>query len=339
MKTLQTQKAGLLADASARAADAKTYSDGDLSALCGPSTAPGLLKGPSEPGEQGDAGDQRDNDAEYIGDLDGIAYVFGPQHDGLWLWMKRGVLDAFAIGNDDAVPPEDKAAVLLGYETAELDRGPYGYLISPAPVLPFPFTARELWDFDRATRGAVIERFYVLPSEEEIEWAKKEGLRGPVQQGEQGIVALAAARRATDEWIAEQPPNVRELARALLEDVPPDAARDSAVASDDSIDFSVLATRQQLIATFGPSTGMDASWFARLKDVPALRAARRVSGQGGRGHLAEPWFCPYAVMQWLIDPKRRKGRHLAAKHGWILLERDFPDVYVNFSVADPRDAG
>lgn len=101
-------------------------------------------------------------------------------------------------------------------------------------------------------------------------------------------------------------------------------------------DFSILATRDQLIEAFGRFTGMDASWFKNLKDTPALLTARKVTGQGGRGHIAEPWFCPFEVMQWLADSKRRKGRKLSADKAWELLEKNFPKVYNARSVADPR---
>ena len=105
-------------------------------------------------------------------------------------------------------------------------------------------------------------------------------------------------------------------------------------------DFSVLATRQQLIEAFGSLTGMDASWFANLNDSPNLKAARRVVGQGGRGHIAQPYFCPSQVLQWLLDPKRKKGRRLltteAKGRAWRQLEAHFPTVYRQFSIGDIR---
>lgn len=109
--------------------------------------------------------------------------------------------------------------------------------------------------------------------------------------------------------------------------------------SGNSPDFSKLATREQLIAAFGNFTGMNMDWFNNLKDTPALLKAREIPGQGGRGHIAEPLFCPYAVMLWLIDPKRRKGRErqpLGAEKAWQLLEDHFPMVYAAYSVGDPR---
>ena len=101
-------------------------------------------------------------------------------------------------------------------------------------------------------------------------------------------------------------------------------------------DYSMLATRAQLIQAFGAFTGMDLTWFRNLKDTPALLNARKVTGQGGRGHLAEPLFCPLEVMQWLVSGKRKKGRPLSLEKAWELLERHFPKVHSANSAADPR---
>lgn len=101
-------------------------------------------------------------------------------------------------------------------------------------------------------------------------------------------------------------------------------------------DITLMATRKQLIDAFGAFTGMDIQWFNTIKDTPALLAARKVTGQGGRGHIAEPLFCPFEVLQWLIDTARRKGRPLGPAKGWELFEGHFPRAYAAFSVGDPR---
>ncbi len=108
-------------------------------------------------------------------------------------------------------------------------------------------------------------------------------------------------------------------------------------AAPERTDFAMLATREQLIEAFGPFTGMDANWFANLRDTPALRDARRITGQGGR-NAAAPYFCPFAVMKWLVDGKRKKGRPLSERKGWELLEKHFPRVYASRSIGDPREA-
>jgi len=94
------------------------------------------------------------------------------------------------------------------------------------------------------------------------------------------------------------------------------------------------ATPEQLIAAFGSFTGMDASWFKKLADSPALLRARRREGQGGR-KLAAPLFDPYEVMRWLIDEKRRKGNSLAALTGWRRLKACFPASYRRVEALDP----
>lgn len=119
-------------------------------------------------------------------------------------------------------------------------------------------------------------------------------------------------------------------------DATPPAPGANSASNAPACDFSMLATRAQLIDAFGSFTGMDASWFNNLKDTPALLTARKVAGQGGRAHITEPWFCPFEVMQWLADSKRRKGRKLSAEKAWTLLEKNFPKVFNARSVADPR---
>ena len=80
---------------------------------------------------------------------------------------------------------------------------------------------------------------------------------------------------------------------------------------------------------------MDATWFDNVKDTPKLRAARKDDGQGGRGHIKEPLFCPYEVMHWQIDPKKRKGRHMSSSTGWRMLKTHFSKVYADHEHEDP----
>lgn len=102
-----------------------------------------------------------------------------------------------------------------------------------------------------------------------------------------------------------------------------------------TLDFAMVTTRTKLIDTFGTFTGMDTTWFDNLTDTPKLNAARKHKGQGGRKH-AEPLFCPYEVMQWLADPKRKKGRPLSDTTAWRLLKNHFPMVYNRYSIGDPN---
>ena len=103
------------------------------------------------------------------------------------------------------------------------------------------------------------------------------------------------------------------------------------------LDYKLLATPEKLINAFGAFTGMDKKWFRNLKDKPALFAARKCLGRGGKeGYRIEPLFCPLEVMQWLTDPKRKTGRHGATPDKcWRLLKSHFPDVYNANSVQSP----
>lgn len=104
----------------------------------------------------------------------------------------------------------------------------------------------------------------------------------------------------------------------------------------EEVDYSVLAIRSQLVDAFGAFTGMDKTWFKNLNDLPGLKNARRATGTGGRGRSSEPMFCPYEVMQWLLNPKRKKGRPLSQDKGWEILEKNFKKVYYQRSIGDTR---
>ena len=103
----------------------------------------------------------------------------------------------------------------------------------------------------------------------------------------------------------------------------------------DEIDFTTVATRSQLIDAFGGMTKMDLTWFDNLTDAPKLMAARKFKGKGGR-KSAEPLFCPFEVLQWLVDPQRRKGKAINDTTAWRLLKGHFPKVYNNYSIGDPN---
>lgn len=112
--------------------------------------------------------------------------------------------------------------------------------------------------------------------------------------------------------------------------------QDSQPGQNDLPRYELLATPKRLIEVFGNFTGMDESWFDNLTNKPALLKARKVRGVSGR--RAEPaMFCPFEVMSWLIRGKRRTGRPISEAKGWELLERYFPNVYHEHSVADPRE--
>ena len=103
-------------------------------------------------------------------------------------------------------------------------------------------------------------------------------------------------------------------------------------------DHSALATRKQLIAAFGAFTDMNMAWFDNVTHTPALLKARKVDGVGARGSTIEPLFCPWEVLVWLLDKKRKKGRRFHnPEKPWELLENHFPAAYAKHSKHDPRE--
>ena len=101
-------------------------------------------------------------------------------------------------------------------------------------------------------------------------------------------------------------------------------------------DYSILATRQDLIDAYRAFTGMNMTWFENVTHSPKLRKARKVVGKGKKGGSIEPLFCPYLVMDWLIDKKRRPGRPISSDKAWEILEKRFPKVYNIYSLGDTR---
>jgi hypothetical protein len=101
-------------------------------------------------------------------------------------------------------------------------------------------------------------------------------------------------------------------------------------------DYSILATRQELIDAYRAFTGMDMRWFDNVTDSPKLQKARKVRGEGKKGRSIEPLFCPYLVMGWLIDKKRRKGRPITSDKAWEILEKHFSKVYNIYSAGETR---
>lgn len=101
------------------------------------------------------------------------------------------------------------------------------------------------------------------------------------------------------------------------------------------LDYGMLATREQLLDAFA-KWGLDEAWFADLNSHHWLLDARRQKGQGQRGHVIEPLFCPFDVMSGLIR-KVRKAKRLNPDVAWRTLEHKFPKVYATFETFDPRD--
>jgi hypothetical protein len=203
----------------------------------------------------------------------------------------------------------------------------------------------EVWaNFSDTTRAALIARGKAPPP--------ALNFRPPIANEHMETLvraALDAIGRATNNAEANTHEQHSSEANTLqqVEQVPPDSPMPDvgafgSVTSDNGgpvvaneIDFSVVATREELIDAFGKFTGMNMTWFNNLTDAPKLKAARKYTGKGGR-HSAEPLFCPYEVMQWLADPKRKKGKPLNGTTAWRLLKSSFGKVYNQYSIGDPN---
>ena len=196
----------------------------------------------------------------------------------------------------------------------------------------------ELWDVE------ILKRFFFLMIYEDrdlvtarIKAAQKTGRLTEYVTPEDGLQWLKSENvlmGMAAQWIQAnfRPRTDGALTTSCESSVAADTTPDPDRHDDRAL---LLASREQLIAAFGSFTGMTADWFENLRDTPRLLAARKVSGQGGRGG-AEPFFCPFMVMQWLVDPARKKGRSLSVFKGWQLFEGHFPAAYDNSSMCDPR---
>lgn len=115
----------------------------------------------------------------------------------------------------------------------------------------------------------------------------------------------------------------------------PVAALGDETQSTDGIRYEVLASRTELIEAFS-LYGVELKIFRALKDRPGLMAACRVKGQGQKGSRAEPMFCPFEVINWLVKTGVKEKPRLTNSMGWHILQTRFPSVYAEKSVGDPR---
>ncbi len=101
------------------------------------------------------------------------------------------------------------------------------------------------------------------------------------------------------------------------------------------IRYEILASRTELIEAFH-YYGVEMKIFKCLKDRPGLYAAYRIKGKGQKGKVTEPMFCPFEVMNWLVNKGIKGQRRLEGFMGWHILETKFPNVYAEKSIGDPR---
>jgi hypothetical protein len=103
----------------------------------------------------------------------------------------------------------------------------------------------------------------------------------------------------------------------------------------ETLDYSLLATREQLLDAF-KKWGLKPSWFAELNGHKWLLDARRIKGQGQRGNVIEPMFCPFAVMNGLIENVRKVTR-LKPDTAWRVLAHKFPKVHAEYESYAPSE--
>ena len=116
---------------------------------------------------------------------------------------------------------------------------------------------------------------------------------------------------------------------------PAASAQTETFKAGEELDYSLMATRKQLLDAFEKWGYMRAAWFDDLKSRRWLLHARRIKGRGQRGHVIEPMFCPLAVMNGLIE-KGLKNKRLPPDAAWRTLEHKFPKVYALYEHCDPR---
>lgn len=250
--------------------------------------------------------------------LEGFDELKAENEKELHLHDVRISLKSWATLHD--VRPNDAALLLCGYDP---DKG------QSHTAKDFLMLARCFTDHaQKYPAPRRLAQWWALV----LEWteAKKLGFTTPNRDIGEALMIFDRQHHPRTESAPAQP--------AESDSTPSTAPVPDSASNAPACDFSMLATREQLIEAFGRFTGMEASWFKNIKDTPALLSARKVAGQGGRGHIAEPLFCPFEVMQWLTSHKRRKNkdRKLSAEKAWELLEKNFPKVHSARSVADPR---
>jgi hypothetical protein len=113
------------------------------------------------------------------------------------------------------------------------------------------------------------------------------------------------------------------------------AQEDKDTQDGERIRYEVLASRTELIGAFS-LYGVELKIFKALKDRPGLHAALRVKGKSQRGSNAEPMFCPYEVINWLVERGVKDKPRLSSFTAWHILETKFPSVYAEKSIGDPR---
>ena len=274
------------------------------------------------------------------GDLPALPFPFDAKDLTAFMLAGFGALVADHYGDWENGPNPERIDELnpLDFSRRAVKEAFESYREALKIVGPYPLElgakadrAREAWSVANAEAN---QREGVSDSKPGTEDSKARGERAKasiVPQDLEMEATAAEAKAAEEKWLEAM---VRELLEPVQKFKLNVTTNEPAVV--DEIDYKMMATRTQLIDAFGSFTGMDLSWFNNLNDVPKLKNARKHTGKSGRNSF-EPLFCPYEVMQWLADPRRKKGRELGEEAAWRLLKRNFPNVYNQYSIGDPNN--
>lgn len=262
--------------------------------------------------------------------VDTLAGHFETQFEDLPSDIQALVKAAYWAGDWDTLPPAERIKLAWQYDTPETDgqrlQRQHDLSIEQdriAAMVPQTITERERKAEALSDLSARIQKTGVLLLQDQL--ARAERMPTPTTF-EQGWQASESARITALIVKAQTAPSDPES--------PNEAALVSPVSEPEPTPYHLLATPAELIGAFGAFTGMTKTWFNSPKDTPQLLAARHTAGQGGK-HFREPLYFVLAVVQWLIDPKRRKGKPMSEATGWRIMENKFPKVYEEYQSLAP----
>lgn len=265
-----------------------------------------------------------------------VARNVGSHADSLLDLAKKGIADRSLMARNLAaggvsVPGDDGLPELIDWFFSE-------DINSWLDTIAAPFAYRlptELAE-DNPESAAAYQAEYAKAWEI---WEEIDRVTGQLATWEKATATTVSDLHTKEQKVLALTQRLAEL-KAEVSSEPPKSGVTVEPVVQESVGFDIRlhATREQLIEAFGSFTGINKGWFANLKDTPALLKARKSPGQGGRGNIMPPYFCPFEVMQWLTDPKRKKGnRRMSEEKGWEMLEKYFPRVYAKYAAADPRE--
>lgn len=258
----------------------------------------------------------------------------------LYRWDMKGEVPGIYLGDIEEIErhflPSEIMEMTGGLASRSRD--------SRFPLLAFPCTLAEFVAFEDR---ACVFRAHLEAGDETADLLREIAAENP----DAGILACALmpGELPDDEeklilLPLEQPapavPPVAESAPAVVGDTRTEAPQPEPVVQAEEIDLSMLADPGQLIDAFGRYTNMDASWFDKWKDYPALNNAIKRKGTSGRGRTTEPLFCPFLVMLGLMKKPRSGSKRKAFEvegTPWRMLKQHFPRVYNMHKGLSPLD--